>query len=214
MEHTFSPVLTPSWKCEKKNTSMQMFKFQSGSQSTVAPNRIWLLTFSGIYSAGLYLRSWCPFSVAVSGVALPLWQRGLFLCFMDLFSAFPTAAPQRTATQLEGWFCHQSDPCFIRWLWEVKDACSKNINHLWIWNNFTKGMGKQAASHRWVVHLNVVPHWSLLPSMPALGKFFCGFHFPVTSSVDSGGLRNSRRLQQRAVMLLLGHRFISVHIQV
>lgn len=191
-----------------------MFKFQSGSQSTVAPNRIWLLTFSGIYSAGLYLRSWCPFSVAVSGVALPLWQRGLFLCFMDLFSAFPTAALQRTATQLEGWFCHQSDPCFIRWLWEVKDACSKNINHLWIWNNFTKGMGKQAAAHRWVVHLNVVPHWSLLPSMPALGKFFCGFHFPVTSSVDSGGLRNSRRLQQRAVMLFLGHRFISVHIQV
>lgn len=53
-----------------------MFKFQSGSRSTAAAERIWLLTFCVIYSAGLYFRSWCLFSVALDNVALPLQQMG------------------------------------------------------------------------------------------------------------------------------------------
>ena len=65
-----------------------MFKFQSGSQSAAAAERIWLLTFCGIYSAGLYFKSWCLFSVALDTVALPPWQMG-WACATGQVRIFP-----------------------------------------------------------------------------------------------------------------------------
>lgn len=67
---------------------MQIFKFQPGSQSTAAAERIWLLTFRGIYSAGPYFKSWCPFSVALDDMALPLRQMG-WACAVGHVGIFP-----------------------------------------------------------------------------------------------------------------------------
>lgn len=165
------------------------------SNSNQVPRALWLLTGFGYWLSVVFIQLDCTWEVHVLSVWqsvawLSLCGRGDLSCVLWIFFLFPTAAPRRTATQLEGWFCHQSDLFFICWLWEVKDACSKKINHLWIWNNFTKGMGKQAASHRWVGHLNVAPRCSLLPSMPALGNLFLWVHtspwHPVWTLEGSG----------------------------